>query len=49
LRSTTNIVKNAIRPTTLGKKIWLFFGHANARERGAVIYSIIESCRRQGV
>jgi hypothetical protein len=31
------------------KKNWLFFGAANAGERGAVIYSIIESCRRHGV
>jgi transposase len=44
-----NLVENAIRPTALGKKNWLFFGDANAGERGAVIYSIIESCRRQGV
>jgi transposase len=44
-----NLVENAIRPTALGKKNWLFFGDANAGERGAVIYSIIESCRRHGV
>ena len=44
-----NLVENAIRPTALGKKNWLFFGAANAGERGAVIYSIIESCRRHGV
>jgi hypothetical protein len=44
-----NMVENAIRPTALGKKNWLFFGDANAGERSAVIYSIIESCRRNGV
>jgi transposase len=44
-----NLVENAIRPTALGKKNWLFFGNANAGERSAVIYSIIESCRRNGV
>ena len=44
-----NLVENAIRPTALGKKNWLFFGAANAGERAAVIYSIIESCRRHGV
>src|SRR5208283_1130204 len=31
------------------RKNWLFFGDANAGERGAVLYSIIESCRRHGV
>ena len=44
-----NLVENAIRPTALGKKNWLFFGDAHAGERSAVIYSIIESCRRHGV
>jgi transposase len=29
----TNLVENAIRPTALGKKNWLFFGDADAGER----------------
>ena len=45
----TNLVENAIRPTALGKKNWLFFGGADAGERSAIIYSIIQSCRRHGV
>jgi transposase len=45
----TNLVENAIRPTALGKKNWLFFGDADAGERSAIIYSIIESCRRHGI
>jgi len=44
----TNLVENAIRPTALGKKNWLFVGDANTGERSAIIYSIIESCRRHG-
>jgi Transposase IS66 family len=28
-----NLVENAIRPTALGKKNWLFFGDADAGER----------------
>jgi transposase len=44
-----NLVENAIRPTALGKKNWLFMGEAEAGERGAIIYTIIESCRRRGV
>ena len=44
-----NLVENAIRPTALGKKNWLFIGDANAGERGAIIYTIIESCRRRGI
>jgi hypothetical protein len=42
-------VENAIRPTALGKKNWLFVGEADAGERTAVIYTIIESCRRRSI
>lgn len=44
-----NTVENAIRPTALGKKNWLFFGAAHAGERGAILYTIVESCRRRGI
>jgi hypothetical protein len=44
-----NSVENAIRPTALGKKNWLFIGEADAGDRGAILYTIIESCRRRGV
>jgi transposase len=44
-----NLVENAIRPTALGKKNWLFVGEAKAGERGAIIYSVIESCRRRQI
>jgi len=42
-------VENAIRPTALGKKNWLFMGDADAGERGAIIYTVIESCRRREI
>ena len=44
-----NGVENAIRPTAVGKKNWLFVDHAEAGQRGAVIYSLIENCRRRGI
>jgi transposase len=44
-----NLVENAIRPTALGKKNWLFFGEAEAGERGAIIYTVIEACRRRRI
>jgi transposase len=44
-----NLVENAIRPTALGKKNWLFIGEAQAGERGAILYTVIESCRRRGL
>jgi transposase len=43
-----NLVENAIRPTALGKKNWLFVGEAGAGQRGAIIYTLVESCRRRG-
>ena len=44
-----NLVENAIRPTAIGKKNWLFIGDAAAGQRSASIYTVIESCRRRGL
>src|SRR5580765_3646170 len=44
-----NLVENAIRPTALGKKNWLFMGEAEAGQRGAIVYTVVESCRRRGL
>ena len=44
-----NLVENAIRPTAIGKKNWLFIGAEGAGWRSAVIYSIVESCRNRGI
>ena len=44
-----NLLENAIRPTAIGKKNFLFIGHPEAGWRSAVIYSILGSCRRHGI
>ncbi len=44
-----NLVENAIRPTAVGKKNWLFFGSEEAGQRSAVMYTLIENCRMHGV
>jgi transposase len=44
-----NLVENAIRPTAIGKKNWLFFGSAEAGQRSAVMYTLIANCRLHGV
>jgi transposase len=44
-----NLVENAIRPTAIGKKNWLFVGDADTGQRGAILYTLIENCRRQGI
>jgi hypothetical protein len=47
-RLDTNAVENAIRPSKLGAKNWLFVGHPDAGDRPAVIYSLVVSCQRAG-
>jgi transposase len=47
-RLDTNAVENAIRPSKLGAKNWLFVGHPDAGDRAAVIYSLVISCQRHG-
>lgn len=49
LEIDNNLIENAIRPTAIGKKNWLFIGEAAAGERSAIIYTIIENCRRRGL
>lgn len=49
LEIDNNLVENAIRPTALGKKNWLFIGEADVGQRGAILYTVIESCRRRGL
>ena len=49
LEIDSNLVENAIRPTAVGKKNWLFIGAADAGQRGAILYTIVESCRRRGL
>ena len=44
-----NLVENAIRPTALGKKNWLFFGAPDAGQRSAIFYTLLESCHRRGI
>jgi transposase len=49
LEIDNNLIENAIRPSALGKKNWLFVGHPEAGERSAVIYALLGSCRRHGI
>ena len=49
LEIDNNLTENAIRPSAVGKKNWLFIGHPEAGWRSAVIYSIVVSCQRHGI
>ena len=45
----SNAVENCIRPSAVGKKNFLFVGHPEAGWRAAVLYSILGTCKLQGV
>jgi hypothetical protein len=45
----SNLVENYVRPSAVGKRRWLFIGHPDAGWRRAVIYTLIQSCRRYGI
>jgi hypothetical protein len=49
LETDNNLIENAIRPSALGKRNWMFIGHPEAGERSAVIYTLLGSCRRHGI
>jgi len=49
LEIDNNGVENAIRPTVIGKKNWLFIGHPDAGDRSAIIYTLLENCKRLGI
>jgi transposase len=48
-RIDNNLIENAIRPSAIGKKNFLFIGAPQAGKKTAVIYSIVVSCQRHGV
>ncbi len=44
-----NLVENAIRPSAIGKKNWLFMGDAQSGSRAATFYTLISNCHREGI
>jgi transposase len=44
-----NAAERALRSVCLGKKNWLFFGNDHGGERGAMMYSLIETCKLNGI
>lgn len=44
-----NLVENAIRPTKLGMKNWLFLGSEASGRTSAILFTIIESAKRHGL
>ena len=44
-----NVAERAIRPLTIGRKNWLFFGSPGGGEAGAILFSLVQTCRGLGI
>ena len=44
-----NIGENALRSVAVGRKNYLFFGSDNGGESAAIIYSLLVTCKLNGV
>ncbi|MFO7936633.1 MAG: transposase [Kiritimatiellia bacterium] len=44
-----NLIENAIRPSALGRKNWLFFGSKSGGWQNAVMYTIMANCKMHGI
>jgi transposase len=44
-----NLCENTIRPVALGRKNWLFAGSIDGAKRMAIIYSLVATCKLNGV
>lgn len=44
-RLDNNPAERALRPLAVGRKNWLFFGSANGATAGAILFSLIQTCR----
>lgn len=44
-----NLIENAIRPSALGKKNWMFFGSKDGGWQNAVMYTIMGNCKMHGI
>lgn len=44
-----NLLENAIRPFALGRKNWLFMGSPEGAKAGAILYSLIETCKAHNI
>jgi hypothetical protein len=48
-RLDNNVAERAVRPLTIGRKNWLFFGSPDGGEAGAVLLSLVQTCRGLGI
>ena len=48
-RLENNVAERAIRPLAIGRKNWLFFGSPEGGEAGAILFSLVQTCRGLGI
>ncbi|MEI6243379.1 MAG: IS66 family transposase [Chlamydiota bacterium] len=48
-RLDNNVAERAIRPIAIGRKNWLFFGSIDGGEAGAILLSLVQTCRGLGI
>jgi transposase len=48
-RLDNNVAERAIRPLAIGRKNWLFFGSEDGGIAGAVLLSLVQTCRGLGI
>lgn len=48
-RLDNNVAERAIRPLTIGRKNWLFFGSEDGGEAGTILLSFVQTCRGLGI
>lgn len=48
-RLDNNVAERAVRPLAIGRKNWLFFGSPAGGEAGAILFSLVQTCRGLGI
>ena len=48
-RLDNNVAERAVRPLAIGRKNWLFFGSEDGGEAGAILLSLVQTCRGLGI
>lgn len=48
-RIDNNVAERAIRPLAIGRKNWLFFGSPDGGQAGAILFSLVQTCRGLGI
>ena len=44
-----NVAERAVRPLAIGRKNWMFFGSPDGGKAGAILFSLVQTCRGLGI